>query len=663
MLTIRILYYIVILLGIACPVTTCKATELSQAIDRLVERGFEDPEHAIEQLRVLQARTVNTPDNQRAFLVGYGLIAADHHHAQQTASIGKELRDLKGVDSAIAAADASLVAANFEFEGMQEEKINKSARSALEGYQPYCESEDHSAKMQCDRWNWFNALLFCAYGAFGERNSAAAAIYLGKALQAAREAGSRSAEIRATAILATLAQTDGDTQLAGRLIAKASELANLTQEPALKAYVKTSEAEVLAGQEKFEASLAAYREAIDLARKAGLQRREAQVQLSLSGVELELNHPAEALAAVDHTLGFLALHNEPGLDRQRLHDEAIALLALGHISEGKEKVGQALHRFERESGSNAMIGALRDFGRALERAGQRAEALDLYAREQALLRSKNDGRYEREMHDVQERIRLQEERLQHVRLVRWSSAAAGCLLLAFVVGLMARRQAHQNEGLIERNALLAGQVGKDVLTGLANRSQLEQYVSRQSREFSGAMFLVDIDHFKRINDVNGHAVGDVVLVEIARRLKAILRESDFVARWGGEEFVVIVKNGTSDANALAQRLLHAFVASPVITDSLAIPISASIGFAEFPLLTGESKNSFGEAFSLVDAAMYYSKNSGRNRATRLVSVEHAVVKDLAAHPAQLGDLAKDGLASVEVFRPRSQPDLRLVGNS
>jgi len=635
--------------AVALAAAAAPAADLAQAIDRLVVRGFEDPQGANEGLRALQAGTPGTPDNTRALLVGFGLVAADNHLAKETADVAKALRELAATAGPVAEADAHLVNADLEFEGMQEENGNVEARAAVAGYSPYCETRDPALAARCDRFNWFYALLYAAYGAQGERNPAAAAIYLHSALDAAQQAGNRGLEIKATAILASLAQGDNDAELAERLLARAQALAREEDDPALRAYVQSFASDVLADREQFEASRDAIVTAIRISRDAGLKRREAEYELSLSSAELRLEHPAEALAALARAQTFLAAHNEPGLERQRLHDQAIALLSLGRTAEAKDKLREALARYDRETGPNARIGVLRDLGPALARAGDRAGALELYTREQQLLQAKDDGRYERDMQQVQRLIHDEQERLQARRTAQWGGAAIACVVLALAIAFVARRQMQRNQLLTRRNRVLRIQAEHDPLTGLANRAHLRTRLGLRASRFEGALFLIDVDHFKDINDRHGHAAGDAVLIAIARRLEGVLRDRDLVVRWGGEEFLVVVDTmPAAEAVVLAQRLMKSFTAGPVVVEGRDIAVSASIGFAVFPL-EGKAMVSFDAALALVDAAMYHSKAEGRACATRIASVDPQLPLEQAALASGLADRA-----ILEVHRPAEE---------
>jgi diguanylate cyclase (GGDEF)-like protein/PAS domain S-box-containing protein len=153
----------------------------------------------------------------------------------------------------------------------------------------------------------------------------------------------------------------------------------------------------------------------------------------------------------------------------------------------------------------------------------------------------------------------------------------------------------------------------DPLTGLPNRRLLEdrltQAIARGDRtQKPTAVMFVDLDHFKNINDTLGHAVGDVVLREVAERLVRQLRVGDTVCRIGGDEFIVVLPEITrsSDAAGVAQKILET-VAQPFRADDRELQVSASIGISVFP-------DDGRDAETLIrnsDAAMYHAKETGR----------------------------------------------------
>ncbi|MFP4334728.1 MAG: EAL domain-containing protein, partial [Wenzhouxiangella sp.] len=162
----------------------------------------------------------------------------------------------------------------------------------------------------------------------------------------------------------------------------------------------------------------------------------------------------------------------------------------------------------------------------------------------------------------------------------------------------------------------------DALTDLPNRrmliDRLERALarSRRSHEF-GTVIMLDLDHFKKINDTRGHSLGDRVLVEVARRLTSVLREKDTVARLGGDEFIVVVEDlGTDSTTAAAHaervaiQLRDALARKIVLDDDpTAYDVSASLGLALF----GQNGDSVESLLRQADVAMYQAKDSGRDR--------------------------------------------------
>jgi diguanylate cyclase (GGDEF)-like protein len=122
-----------------------------------------------------------------------------------------------------------------------------------------------------------------------------------------------------------------------------------------------------------------------------------------------------------------------------------------------------------------------------------------------------------------------------------------------------------------------------------------------------AALLLDLDHFKQVNDTHGHAAGDEVLAALGATLKATLRASDFVGRYGGEEFVILLPDtGYAEAQTTAEKIRTAVAA--ITVSGVSRPITASIGFAVFPDNAHDSMTLLRNA----DRALYSAKSNGRN---------------------------------------------------
>ena len=182
--------------------------------------------------------------------------------------------------------------------------------------------------------------------------------------------------------------------------------------------------------------------------------------------------------------------------------------------------------------------------------------------------------------------------------------------------LMRRIELQQLE-LEERNAELARMAAHDPLTGLLNRRQFalqfDQEIERHRREERRcSLLLLDLDHFKAVNDAHGHPVGDALLRATAELVAGRLRASDILARWGGEEFLVLLPGTGREGAAAVAEELRATVRAAALDVGLPEPVgvTVSVGVAEVALDHAEP---LVDAYRRADAALYGAKGSGRDR--------------------------------------------------
>ena len=185
-----------------------------------------------------------------------------------------------------------------------------------------------------------------------------------------------------------------------------------------------------------------------------------------------------------------------------------------------------------------------------------------------------------------------------------------------------------NEELREANLILEKLAAADGLTDLANRRHFferatAEVLRTQRYGHPLSLQILDIDHFKEINDQFGHAAGDEVLKYFADILRASLRSNDLAARIGGEEFVILLpESGIDDALALAERIRHTIESTVIRFDDHHLTITVSIGVAT--LLAGEISPD--AMLRRADSALYQAKQAGRNRV--LSSTFNETDKDL-----------------------------------
>ena len=165
-----------------------------------------------------------------------------------------------------------------------------------------------------------------------------------------------------------------------------------------------------------------------------------------------------------------------------------------------------------------------------------------------------------------------------------------------------------------KTTLLARSARLDALTGLPLRHGLDEAFQRLRAQAGRhgevlALLMIDVDHFKRVNDEHGHAVGDRALRHLAATLRAHLRSGDLLLRYGGEEFLALVQvDGAPAAAASAQRLLEALRAAPMALDGgAALALRASIGLA-----VAGADEPLADATARADRALYAAKAGGRD---------------------------------------------------
>lgn len=183
-----------------------------------------------------------------------------------------------------------------------------------------------------------------------------------------------------------------------------------------------------------------------------------------------------------------------------------------------------------------------------------------------------------------------------------------CFIISLIILMAVQRTVSYYQQRLELMATT------DKVTGLNNRHAGETLFSQAIRETFRepgklSIILFDIDHFKKINDEHGHPAGDAVLANITTTVKSCLREADSIIRWGGEEFLVILKDcEIEDAFQIAEKIRLSVAAKAVVFQNASIPVNISLGVAQWQ--TDES----GETLLMrADNAMYKAKSKGRNR--------------------------------------------------
>jgi diguanylate cyclase (GGDEF)-like protein/PAS domain S-box-containing protein len=227
---------------------------------------------------------------------------------------------------------------------------------------------------------------------------------------------------------------------------------------------------------------------------------------------------------------------------------------------------------------------------------------------------------------------------------------------------ISEKQAAQNE--IHRLAFY------DQLTGLANRQMLKQQIENAARRTASgsdyaALLFIDLDGFKAINDAHGHAIGDQVLIAVARRLRRALRERDTVARLGGDEFVVLLPRlGNSSAQAAEQagilaRRIAAALERQITADDLVLHVTASIGIHSFNAKTMDMEQILRSADTAMYAAKAITKRRGWSLGHSNISLFEPVMQDRVTQYHAVQNELREALAQ-ERFELWLQPQMDIA---
>jgi diguanylate cyclase (GGDEF)-like protein len=206
-------------------------------------------------------------------------------------------------------------------------------------------------------------------------------------------------------------------------------------------------------------------------------------------------------------------------------------------------------------------------------------------------------------------------------------------------------------------------VNHDALTGLANRhllqDRLQQAIFRAGRrDLRCAVMFLDLDHFKLVNDGLGHHAGDELLKNVARELATILRPEDTVARFGGDEFVLIATEvlDLNDVTDIAERIISR-LSEPVVIEKEEIAVSASLGIAIYPL-DGATVD---ELLKNADAAMYHAKELGRNTYSFYTKEMNGSISEQFILKSKLAKAVEQGELTLHYQPQAAAKDVTLVG--
>lgn len=424
---------------------------------------------------------------------------------------------------------------------------------------------------------------------------------------------------------------------------EALKVAGQIKSPSRVAGLKITEYGLAIDSNQPKRALDAARTALALERKIGANRMIPTALVNLSDSYLKARDYRKAVSYANEAIEAARLMHNDATEATARVNIGQAYLGMGRLAEGKRSFEAGLAVYEKSGAKPELQDVMMEYGLALERAGDMAGAVAAYHRERKLSNElfetrrqkavlELQGKYEADKKEKQIELLRRENQVksadidnrrlqQHV----WWLLAVVFALASVIVGILYRKVRHANAQLQVKNHELKQQSSRDPLTALYNRRHFQEFMRTNvplekrgavaAEDIVGALFLLDVDHFKHVNDTYGHAAGDAVLTMISEKLRDILRETDMIVRWGGEEFLAFLpavpRHGVDE---IAQRLLAGISAHTIVYQGSTISVNVSIGFAPFPLSPGEHPLPWERAVNLVDMALYMAKGHGRNRA-------------------------------------------------
>jgi diguanylate cyclase (GGDEF)-like protein len=444
------------------------------------------------------------------------------------------------------------------------------------------------------------------------------------------------------------------------------------------AKAKMAESATLEVLNKPKQELSTMQEALAIARAARSDVTECYALINLADIYLRRKDYRAAYDISERGLKLAQQQDDNGLIAVSKANMGFALFGLNRIAEGKRLAEEALAEYERRGALAEIAGLLGDYGQYLASAGDFKAALALRDRQQRVsdkialaVREKDvvemQSKFESEKRIREIELLNREKNLQSIELqnrqwqqrVWWLLAAVFAASFA-IVAFLYRKLRETNRLLAEKNSELSFQSSRDPLTALYNRRHFQNFINEGRGELERrrgaierpvqALLLIDLDHFKLINDQFGHAAGDAVLIAVARRLRETLRETDMIVRWGGEEFLVFVPVAPVDRlDEIVLRIMNNISAEPIQYMGHYINVTVSIGYSPVLLPPDDVSLGWERVIGLVDKALYMAKLHGRNRAYGVGQMLRSGDDALAAVDTDLEKAWRDGFVDLRVL--------------
>ncbi len=397
-------------------------------------------------------------------------------------------------------------------------------------------------------------------------------------------------------------------------------------------------------QEQYKEAIDAFTETLKIARKISDRRNETIAVNNLSDSYYKLGNFEQCLNYAKQTLDLAAKLANEDLQAGAVINIGLCKMGLGQVAPGAKEVEQGIDRLRKEdvkteiepvlgqlASAYAKVGMYRDAYKEISEQLKLSTELFKSDRDRAVaeMKAKYDAsEREKQIEVLEQKNQVQSAEIKNKGLQRIIAILSTVIAAAIAITILYlyRKVRETNRNLEEANVKLAHQSTRDPLTGLFNRrafhdamkfrTQMSERRINDNMNPPHALVMLDIDHFKRINDTYGHASGDAVLIEISQRLSHVMRDKDMLMRWGGEEFLIFLHHiPVAKLAQVVERILICVGGRAVTFDQSVIPTTISAGYISLPMgVDSEVDPNWEKMLNLADSALYMAKTRGRNQA-------------------------------------------------